>query len=79
MNDYVYITTAQAAVLLGIKTASAQQYAARGLFPGARKFGEGKGGVWMIPRAAVLAYKARRRSPGRPPQEVGATEGKGET
>lgn len=76
-----FITTAQAAHILGIATASAQKYAARGLFPGAKRFGEGQTARWMIPLAAVLAYAARRRSPGRPrpPQEAGATETKGES
>jgi len=72
-----FITTAEAAELLGLEQATAQHYAAWGKFPGAQKFGEGKGGVWMIPLADVEAYAARRRSPGRPPGS-GAGEGEGD-
>lgn len=74
MTDHEFITTAEAAALLDLQPATAQHYAAWGKFPGARKFGEGKGGVWMIPLADVEAYAARRRSPGRPPG-AGAEEG----
>jgi len=69
------ITTAQAAEMLGVKSTRIQKQAQYGLFSGARKFGEGKRGRWMIPLAAVLAYQARRWSPGRPPQEAGAEGG----
>ena len=72
-----FVTTAEAARILGIETASAQKCATRGLFPGAVHFGNDQWARWMIPLADVEAYAARRRSPGRPPG-AGATEMKGE-
>lgn len=55
-----YLTTAQAAALMGITDAGVRQAIARGLLP-ARHFGR----AWLILRSDAIAYQANKKRPGR--------------
>lgn len=59
MDVHTYVTTAEAARMLGIKSDSVRVYCKhRDVFPGARKIGRD----WWIPRSEVLAYKRKQVS-----------------
>lgn len=57
------ITTAEAAEILGVGAQRIRDLISSGRLP-AKKFGEGRGGVWMIRRSDL--EKVKERKPGRP-------------
>lgn len=59
MNPVEYLTAAEVAAMLGKTTRMITHLCVRGRLPGAVKTGP----MWLIPRGAALAYRAK---PGRP-------------
>lgn len=54
MNEYPYITTGEAAEILGLTAEACRRYARVGRFDAHKR-----GGIWWLDRDAVLEYKRR--------------------
>lgn len=51
-----YLSTRQVASRLGVSSKTVAHYCSAGKLPGARKTGDQKGGRWIVPASAVLAF-----------------------